>query len=68
MVVHETPTSTETLITDTLAFWQPRVQRELTGEDARQIVENLTGFFGVLERWQQQHKAAVRGLPTNTEK
>lgn len=35
----------------TIAFWQPRYERELTEEDARQIVENLVGFFRTLRRW-----------------
>jgi hypothetical protein len=35
----------------TLAAWQPRASRELTREDARQIVENVTGFFKTLLEW-----------------
>ena len=35
-----------------LAIWQPRTSRQLCAEDARQINENLTGFFGLLARWQ----------------
>ena len=35
----------------TLAIWQPHTTRELTGEDARQIVENVTGLFAVLIEW-----------------
>ena len=31
--------------------WQPRVGRDLTDEDARQIVHNVTGFFDVLADW-----------------
>ena len=36
---------------ETVRFWQPRYSRPLTPEDARQIVENMTGFFSVLQRW-----------------
>jgi hypothetical protein len=36
---------------ETVRFWQPRYSRRLTPEDARQIVENVTGFFSVLQRW-----------------
>ena len=35
----------------TRQIWQPRLGRDLSREDARQIVENLTGFFGVLAEW-----------------
>jgi hypothetical protein len=31
--------------------WQPRIGRDLTDEDARQIMHNVTGFFGVLAEW-----------------
>jgi hypothetical protein len=31
--------------------WQPRTRRPLTNEDARQIVENITGFFSILAEW-----------------
>jgi hypothetical protein len=39
------------LLEDTIRFWQPRTSRRLTQEDARQMVENVTGFFAVLQRW-----------------
>jgi hypothetical protein len=41
----------DTLIDRTLAVWRTRSQRELTREDARQIVENVSGFFSILYRW-----------------
>ena len=42
------------LLRQTIATWQPLSERELTLEDAREIVENLTGYFGVLLRWQDR--------------
>jgi hypothetical protein len=36
---------------ETVRFWQPRTSRPLTPEDARQMVENVTGFFTTLQRW-----------------
>lgn len=36
----------------TRAFWQEQTPRQLTLEDARQIKENLTGFFKVLLEWE----------------
>jgi hypothetical protein len=32
-------------------FWQKRTDRQLSEEDVRQIVANLTGFFRVLAEW-----------------
>jgi hypothetical protein len=39
------------LIDRTRKVWQPRIGRNLTNEDARQISENVTGFFAILAEW-----------------
>lgn len=39
------------LIRQTHKVWQPRFPRKLSDEDARQIAENVTGFFRVLAEW-----------------
>ena len=39
------------LIGRTQRVWQPRLGRDLSHEDARQIAENVTGFFSVLAEW-----------------
>jgi len=44
--------SQQQLIERTLEVWQPRTPRTLTTEDARQIAENVVGFFGVLLEWE----------------
>ena len=49
------------LIEQTHKVWQPRLQRNLTDEDARQIAENITGFFSILAEWSQ----AARLVPAN---
>ena len=46
------------LLDDTIAIWQPRAKRPLSREDAREILENLTGFFSVLREWQLAEQAA----------
>lgn len=45
-------------IDETVAFWQKRSKRQLTREDGRQIIENLTGFFRVLQEWDRAERAA----------
>jgi hypothetical protein len=40
------------LVDRTLEFWQARSSQKLTREDAREIIENVTGFFQVLKKWQ----------------
>ena len=39
--------------------WQPRLGRDLTDEDARHIMHNVTGFFGVLAEWSGAERLAA---------
>jgi hypothetical protein len=39
------------LIKRTQEIWRPRAGDNLTDEDARQIIENVTGFFSILAEW-----------------
>jgi G:T-mismatch repair DNA endonuclease (very short patch repair protein) len=36
---------------DTAKFWEPRMRRSVSREDARQIAENMRGFFRILLAW-----------------
>lgn len=42
----------ETFIDETLEFWQSRTTRKLNREDAREIIENISGFFKTLIEWE----------------
>jgi hypothetical protein len=44
------------LTEDTIAVWQPRLRRRLSDEDAREITQNLTGFFTILAEWAHQEE------------
>lgn len=46
-------------IARTRQIWQPRIGRDLTNEDARQIAENVTGFFAVLAEWSHAERCAA---------
>lgn len=35
----------------TLEVWKPRLRPDLSREEARQIVQNVTGFFAILAEW-----------------
>ena len=41
----------DNLLRSTGEVWQPRLGRDLSREDARQMVENVTGFFALLAEW-----------------
>ena len=46
-------------IARTREIWQPRLGRDPTDEDARQIMQNVTGFFGVLAEWSRAERLAA---------
>ena len=46
-------------IARTRQVWQLRLGRDLTDEDARQIMHNVAGFFGVLAEWSRAEKFAA---------
>ena len=46
-------------IARTRQVWQPRLGRDLTDEDARQILHNVTGFFAVLAEWSRAERLAA---------
>ena len=39
------------IVEQTLALWQPRSARILVADDARQMLDNSCGFFGLLAEW-----------------
>ena len=45
-------------IDQTIAIWQKRTERKLTREDGREIIENISGFFSVLQEWERNERAA----------
>jgi hypothetical protein len=51
----------DNLIDRTIALWQPRLGRDLTREDARQILKDVTGFFSVLHEWSTAKAAEPDG-------
>jgi len=35
----------------TIKVWQPQIEKELTCEDARQIIESCVSYFNLLALW-----------------
>jgi len=46
------------VIDQTVAVWQKHTKRELSREDGREIIENMTGFFQVLRDWDNAERKA----------
>jgi hypothetical protein len=51
--------ASDNLINRTIGLWQSRGRRTLSHEDARQIVENVTGFFSILHEWSRAEVVAA---------
>jgi hypothetical protein len=49
---------TSDFIDQTIAIWQKRTERKLTREDGREIIENISGFFSILQEWERRERAA----------
>ena len=43
----------------TIDVWQPYTDRPLTREDAREIAQNVTGFFRILREWAEEERTAA---------
>lgn len=50
-LVKQLNAANDNLIDHALETWQPRYDHDLNHEDARQIVENVTGLFSILAEW-----------------
>ena len=48
------PEFSDELLDETTEIWQPLSPRTLTREDAREILENVTGFFRILIEWKKK--------------
>jgi hypothetical protein len=47
------------LIDRTRKVWKPRLGSDLSREDARQVTENVTGFFAILAEWSRAEQLAA---------
>ena len=45
----------ETLLKYTVELWQPRTEQIFSEEDARVSIENVAGFFGLLDHWERSN-------------
>jgi len=58
-------------IKETLEFWQPKYDQlgvKLTEEDAREILDNLTGFFNTLAEIDRRQKKEAVELDSESQK
>jgi len=48
------------LLEQTKRFWQARTGKPISDEDAREIIENIAGFFKILMRWDEKAKRQAK--------
>jgi hypothetical protein len=53
------PAANDNLIEQTRRLWRSRLGRDVSRENARQIAENVTGFFAVLAEWSRTKASAA---------
>lgn len=53
------PPANDELIDRTRALWEPRLGRDLTREEARRMIAEVAGFFGVLADWAHAEATAA---------
>jgi hypothetical protein len=51
-------------IEQALVLWRPRTSKALSAEDARVIIRNVTGFFGILAQWEAVDRIAANSPPS----
>ncbi len=44
------------LLNKTMQVWQPLCEEKLSEEDAREIIENIAGFFTILKKWDDEER------------
>ena len=57
----------DNLIDRTRQVWQPRIGRDLSREDARQIAENVAGFFAFLTEWSRAERPVPAAKPATSD-
>lgn len=54
----------DALLEKTIQLFQNRTGRTLSKEDAREMIENVTGFFRILGEWNRTEQELRRSDPT----
>lgn len=54
-------------VTRTRQVWQPRLGRDLADADARQILNDVTGFFDVLAEWSRANDTTSPATSSESE-
>jgi hypothetical protein len=53
-------------ITETVEFWDKNYGAQINKEEARQSIKNITGFFQILNKWEQNERDMKRPYSKKT--
>ena len=56
------------LLLKTAAFWEQRCGRPISSEDARELIENVVGYFTLLDKWDVSGKKDIGLNESNAKK
>jgi hypothetical protein len=62
--MNRSPAANDNPIERTRRLWRSRLGRDVSCEDARQIAENVTGFFAVLAEWSNAERRTANDNQT----
>jgi len=51
------------LIQETVSFWEKRYGRQVSLEEAREMIDNIVGFFKTLSEWDSSDGGSGSGQP-----
>lgn len=54
--------SEKDFIQETIDFWEKRAGMKFTREDARQMIENVTGYFRILNEWDRRENGKEKAM------
>ena len=58
----------EKLVEETSRFWSERTGELVSLDDAREMIQNVSRFFGILKEWQQQKNYKSKPGKVKTER
>ena len=62
------PFDEKSFVAETAKFWSERTGEQVSLDDAREMIKNVSTFFGILKKWQQQEVDKSKPNEGNTER
>ena len=67
-MTHSNNSCSQEFVGKTARFWSERTGEQVSLDDAREMIQNVSRFFGILKKWQQQEVDKSKPNEGNTER